>query len=188
MRVEEFLSKITPNIKGVSVRSALSKEALEFRQSTRGSSGAWRFLAANMSDGTLRALGILVALFQCAAMGENPTPLIGIEEPETALHPAAAGILRDALRAAARHTQILIASHSPELLDDKSISDKSIRVVSNEDGITTIAPVDEASRASIRESLYTAGELLRMDQLEPDAKNVQEQTSRQLDLFAKIAS
>lgn len=119
----------------------------------------------------------------CFLVGRN-----GIEEPETALHPAAAGILRDALRAAARHTQILIASHSPELLDDKSISDKSIRVVSNEDGITTIAPVDEASRASIRESLYTAGELLRMDQLEPDAKNVQEQTSRQLDLFAKIAS
>ena len=122
-----------------------------------------------MSDGTLRALGILVALFQSAATKENPTPVIGIEEPESALHPAAAGVLCDALHVASEQTQVLVTSHSPDLLDDKSISADSILSVVNKNGVTSIGPVDEASRTSVREGLYTAGELLRMNQLEADA-------------------
>ena len=46
----------------------------------------------------------------------------------------------------------------------------SILVVSNESGNTTITPVDEASRTSIRDGLFTAGELLRMDQHAPDER------------------
>ena len=46
-----------------------------------------------MSDSTLRAFGVLVALFQQAG-GNGGTPrFVGIEEPEAALHPAAAGVL-----------------------------------------------------------------------------------------------
>ena len=184
-KVEEFLSKVVPDIKGVTVRTVLSKEALEFRQSTQGSAEPWRFLAANMSDGTLRALGILVAIFQSAATKTNPPPLIGIEEPESALHPAAAGALRDALRTAAKRTQVLITSHSPDLLDDKSISVDSILSVVNDGGVTRIAGVDPESRSAIRDGLYTAGELLRSDQLDADASQIKEQRAIQRELFAK---
>lgn len=184
-KVEEFLSKVVPDIKGISTRSVLSKETIEFRQMTQGSAEPWRFLAANMSDGTLRALGILVALFQGASMTENPTPLIGIEEPEGALHPAAAGALRDALCEAASKTQILVTSHSPDLLDDKRISDESILSVINENGVTSIARIDEASRSAIRDGLYTAGELLRADQLDTDPESVSRQRNTQRDLFSK---
>ena len=38
------------------------KETLQFSQDVKGAKYPWRFLAANMSDGTLRALGVLVAL------------------------------------------------------------------------------------------------------------------------------
>ena len=43
---------------------------------------------------------------------------MGIEEPELALHPAAAGVLIDSLREAADTAQVLVTSHSPDLLDD----------------------------------------------------------------------
>jgi len=183
--VEEFLSKVVPDIKSVGVRRVLSKEALEFRQSVQGSADPWRFLAANMSDGTLRTLGILVALFQSASTKDNPTPLIGVEEPESALHPAAAGALRDALRAAARRTQVLVTSHSPDLLDDKNITDDTILSVLNEHGVTRVARIDDASRTAIRDGLYTAGELLRTDQLAADTPRADEQRNIQQELFSK---
>ncbi len=92
-----------------------STETLEFGQDVAGSEFPWRFLAANMSDGTLRALGILVALLQSGAgNGAGPyVPLVGIEEPELALHPAAAGVLIDSLRDASRNTQVLVTSFIP---------------------------------------------------------------------------
>jgi predicted ATPase len=165
--VEELLSKVVPDIEGVASRTVLSKETIEFRQATKGSAAPWRFLAANMSDGTLRALGVLVALFQGADAEGERIPLVGIEEPEGALHPAAAGVLRDALCAASHHTQVLVTSHSPDLLDDKQIDAECLLAVSNQGGVTEIRPIDEASRSAIRDGLYTAGELLRMDQLSP---------------------
>lgn len=186
VQIEEFLSKVVPDIKGVATRSALSKATIEFRQTTQGSTEPWRFLAANMSDGTLRALGILVALFQGAAMQDNPTPLIGIEEPEIALHPAAAGALRDALRVAAKRTQVLVTSHSPDLLDDKHIDDASILSVANEGGVTRMGPIDEASRTAIRDGLYTAGELLRAEQLVAAPQNSRDERPDQRDLFSKV--
>jgi AAA domain, putative AbiEii toxin, Type IV TA system len=100
-------------------------------------------------------------------------PLVGIEEPEIALHPAAAGVLRDCLRDACRNTQVLVTSHSPDLLDDAEILDEEILPVIAEQGETKIAPVDEAGRSAIRERLYTPGELLRLDQLRPEVAIVQ---------------
>ncbi len=95
-------------------------------------------------------------------------PLVGIEEPEIALHPAAAGVLRDSLRDASRKTQVLVTSHSPDLLDDPDIRDEQILPVIAEHGETRIAPLDEAGRNAIRDRLYTPGELLRLDQLRPE--------------------
>ncbi|NNN06130.1 MAG: AAA family ATPase [Elusimicrobia bacterium] len=176
-RVVEFLSKVVPGVMGVDVRHVGKKETLEFRQ-TVGSNGApWRFMAESMSDGTLRALGILTALFQSGVPAHKKATVVGIEEPESALHPGAAGILRDALREASRHTQVLVTSHSPDLLDNKSISDEDIIAVEMRNGETLVAPVDAAGRSAIGGKLYTAGELLRMNQLNPDdekLKNMQE--------------
>lgn len=171
-QVVEFLSKVVPGVAGVDVKHIGKKETLQFRQ-TVGSNGApWRFMAENMSDGTLRALGILTALFQSGAPSIRRAPVVGIEEPESALHPGAAGVLRDALRAAARHAQVLVTSHSPDLLDDNSMSDEDIIAVDMRNGETLIAPVDAAGRGAIRDKLYTAGELLRMNQLNPDQEQL----------------
>ena len=59
--VEEYLAAITPGVTGVDPRTMGTKLTLDFRQEVRGAKHPWRFLASNMSDGTLRALGVLVA-------------------------------------------------------------------------------------------------------------------------------
>jgi predicted ATPase len=166
-RVEEYLAKVVPGVQGVDAKAIGPKETVEFRQHVRGSEHPWRFLASNMSDGTLRALSVLVALFQSDGRSDARVPLVGVEEPETALHPAAAGVLTDALRDSSSETQVLVTSHSPDLLDDPSLETDSILAVDSVDGITRIGRLDDAGRGALRDRLYTAGELLRMNQLVP---------------------
>ena len=167
-RIEDYLGAVVPGIDGVARKMAGPRETLEFRQEVRGAKHPWKFEANNMSDGTLRALGILVAVFQGAGNGRAMPGLVGIEEPEVALHPAATGILIDSLRDASEHIQILVTSHSPDLLDDEDIPADSILAVRAEYGESRIGPLDETGRSILRDRLFTAGELLRMDQLDPD--------------------
>lgn len=120
-----------------------------------------------MSDGTLRAFGVLLGLYQGGlASGHQRRPLtIGLEEPETALHPAAARILLGALREGSRHCQVLVTSHSPDLLDDPEIPSGSLLAVENREGSTRIGAIDDAGKEMMKERLFTAGELLRQSQL-----------------------
>jgi predicted ATPase len=183
-QVVELLSKVVPGVMDVTARHVGKKETIEFRQKVGENEVPWRFMAENMSDGTLRALGVLTALFQSAnGGGLKKVPLVGIEEPEVALHPGAAGILRDGLRAASRHTQVLVTSHSPDLLDDDSISDENLLAVTNRNGDTLIGPVDAAGRSAMQDRLFTAGELLRLSQLTPDFETTERIPERQLELF-----
>ncbi len=93
-RLTDNLSRIVPGVSDVEAKTLGSQETIEFRQMVKGQEHPWRFLAGAMSDGTLRALGILLAVFQAAAArsGRLPPNLIGLEEPEMALHPAANAI------------------------------------------------------------------------------------------------
>lgn len=167
-RIEEYLERVTPGIKGVDRKSLGPKQTLEFRQEVAGSSHPWKFPAASMSDGTLRALGILAALFQSRNDSVVPIPLVGIEEPEVALHPAAAGVLLAALREAAMRVQVIVTSHSPDLLDSEDIPTEALLAVRAQAGVTTIGPIDEAGRQALMKRLFTPGELLRLDQLAPE--------------------
>lgn len=184
-RIEDYLSKVVPGVSAVDVKQVGPKETIEFRQQVGANEHPWRFFAANMSDGTLRALGILVALFQASNGQVHRVPLVGIEEPEIALHPAAAGVLRDSLRDASQFTQVIVTSHSPDLLDDPTIRDELILPVVAEQGVTKIAPLDEAGRSAIRDRLYTPGELLRLNQLTPDPQAVREAAAVQPQLFGE---
>jgi predicted ATPase len=179
-RVQEYLAAIVPDIVDFDRVPLGHRETLQFRQQVKGSPHPWRFYAANMSDGTLRALGILVAAMQLVNR-TNRVRLVGIEEPETALHPAAAGALMDSLREAATNTQVLLTSHSPDLLDNFDPESDALLVVQGNQGATEIGPADPASLESIRNHLYSPGELLRMDQLKPDPEAVSKQKVLVLD-------
>lgn len=173
-RIGEYLRVIVPDVASFDRVALGARETLVFHQQVKGSKHPWKFHAASMSDGTLRASGILVASMQLSGR-KDAIRLTGIEEPETALHPAAAEALMSALREAAENTQIVITTHSPDLLDEFDQDQDELLVVRSEAGLTLIARASELNRDAIKDHLYSPGELLRMDQLEPDREDIERQ-------------
>jgi predicted ATPase len=97
---------------------------------------------------------------------EPPVPLIGIEEPELTVHPGAIPLLYDYLKQASRRSQVLVTTHSPELLDQMEAEE--VRVVVRGPNGTTVSPMAGPQRAAVREGLLTLGEVLRTEGLQPD--------------------
>ena len=183
-RIVQYLAAIVPGTVGVETKSLGPKLTLEFFQKVRGDDHPWRFLANNMSDGTLRAFGVLVALFQGAGTSSPAARLVGIEEPESALHPAAAEALMDVLQEVSGTVQVLATTHSADLLDQRSLPVESLLAVISDAGETRLAPLDEKSRRILGDRLSTPGDLLRMEMLEPDPELAE---PRQLKLFVNGA-
>jgi predicted ATPase len=179
-RIEEFVRVVLPTLRKVSVAPVLlggghqgtgaspsnleaSRIALVFHQNV--GRAAAPFAPMQMSEGTLRTLAILTALYQANHRG-RPT-LIAIEDVEAAVHPGALRVILDALQEASLTTQVLVATQSPELLDEKDVAAESILAVAADDGVTRIGPLTEADRTVIRDRLFTVGQLLRATRLEP---------------------
>lgn len=152
--VQAFLQAVVPGAVEVKSERLQNKLSLKFTQ--RGEEAALKFGPHSMSDGTLRTLGLLVAVHQ-----PKPPSVLIVEEPEATIHPGALGVVLDVLRHAARSTQSVVTTHSPDILEARWIRDCHLRIVSWEDGATRVAPVSEATRSALRERLMDAGELLR---------------------------
>lgn len=155
----DLLETIVPDTIDVKPKKLGNKLGLEFTQKWTTSSLV-KFEAYNMSDGTLRALGLLAAVFQRPA----PSVLV-IEEPEATIHPGALGSVLDLLRHAGRFTQTVVTTHSPDILDASWIEDRHLRVISWDQGATQVTPVSETVRKALKEHLMGAGELLRSNAL-----------------------
>jgi predicted ATPase len=177
LRIGELLAAVSPGID--EVRPTRHGKFVDFEFSQRwGAANKLTFDAFSMSRGTLRALGILLAVYQ-----RTPPFLMTIEEPEASLHPGAVFTILDVLRHAAEDMQIVITTHSPEVLDMKWITDENIRFVSWAEGRTTVSGLAESSRIAIRKHLMGVGELLRSNALEPAEPFV---NSRNLPLFIEV--
>ncbi|GII85711.1 chromosome segregation protein SMC [Sphaerisporangium siamense] len=161
-RVDDYLGAIVPEALGVDERVIDKFSTVELR--TRDG----KFGPEAISVGTLHAAGVLAALFQPAVL-DRRAKLIAIEEPETALHPAAAGALFDALTEAGERVQVVTTTQSADLLDRDDIDPSCVRVVKMANGLTTIADVDEISRRLVEDERTTLGELMRGGQLQPKA-------------------
>jgi predicted ATPase len=160
-RIADVLATIVPNTKSVHVKKHGKNLSLEFTQEW-GEKKRLNFEGFSMSDGTLRAIGLLAAVFQ------RPVPsLIAIEEPEATIHPGALESVLDLLCHASRQMQVVLTTHSPDLLDAKWITDRHLRIVEWIEGATRVAPVSNSTREALQEHLMGAGELLRSNALEP---------------------
>ena len=160
-QISEFLATIVPNTKRVSVKQHGKVLSLEFTQEW-GDEKRLKFEGFSMSDGTLRALGLLAAVYQ------YPAPsLIAIEEPEATIHPGALESILDVLRTASLKMQVVLTTHSPDLLDTKWIEDRHLRIVEWKEGATRVSPVADHTREALRTHLMSAGELLRANALDP---------------------
>jgi predicted ATPase len=67
-------------------------------------------LPANISDGTLKLLGYLVAL-------HDPASVLLVEEPENQVHPRLHYHLAEDIRTSADSGQLIVATHSPQFVD-----------------------------------------------------------------------
>jgi predicted ATPase len=182
-RVIAYLREIVPGIESLQHKELGSRETLEFRQRMAGAAYAWRFNASNMSDGTLRVLGQLVALLYQPYLRLGTLPGIAIEEPESHVHPGAAAVVADAILEASKTKQVIVTTHSPDLLDHPGFESDSLLSFENHDGETRISSINVGAKEIIRKQLSTAGTLLRKNQLWGDERQA---SLKQADLFPKL--
>lgn len=107
------------------------------------------------SDGTIRLVAILAALYQPV-----PPSLIVLEEPEMGLHPGVLGALAEIIDEATLRMQVLVTTHSPDLID--RFDPDVIRIVEKVNGESVIGRVDPEQRDLIHKRLYRPSELMRI--------------------------
>ena len=175
--ISEYLAVIVPHVKQVSVRRLGGNLALELTQAWgKGGSKRLDLGGASVSDGTLRTIGLLAAVYQ------RPAPLlIAVEEPELNIHPGALGVVFDLLLEASERMQVIVTTHSPELLDEKEVRDRHLRMVEWSEGATRVASVSDENRRALEEGLTEAGGLLRTNALE--AASISQLDVQRSDLF-----
>jgi predicted ATPase len=116
--------------------------------------------APRMSDGTLKFLALLAALFHPKA-----PPLMCIEEPETGLHPDAMQLVADALVEASKSTQLIVTTHSEALVD--WLSDRPDSVLVCERDFDNGTQMKRLSKDALKVWLerYTLGQLWRKGEI-----------------------
>lgn len=114
---------------------------------------------SQISDGTLRMLGLLTALYQPAI----PYTL-AMEEPEQTINPGVLSILAESIVEVSAKTQMLVTTHSPDFLD--KFNDPSVVFsVNMNDGITRSGPIQESQLQAVRDHLFSLGELMAIEGL-----------------------
>jgi len=111
------------------------------------------FNVSQISDGTLRVLGLLLALYQ------SPRPdIIALEEPELTVNPGVLRMLVESIREASEASQIILTTHSPELVD--MLNPEEVRAVELEGGKTIVNPVAQSQLRAVKENLFTLGQIM----------------------------
>ena len=111
---------------------------------------------SQLSDGTLRMLGMLTAFYQAHAPAR-----ITLEEPEQMIHPGLLPILVDAAKDYLDddiNHQVFFTTHSPNLLD--MFKPESIISASFEDGVSKFRHMSERQIKIVKDKLFSPGELL----------------------------
>ncbi len=179
--IHQFLEAIAPGTTSVVPKKHGNKLSMSFTQ-TWGEGKKLIFDAFSMSDGTLRSLGLIMAVFQ------RPSPsVLVIEEPEATIHPGALGAVLDLIRRASKTMQVVVTTHSPELLDASWITDDNLRIVSWQEGASHLLLPSAATREAMRRHLMGAGELLRSNALHPEEIFANDETLRSGSLFESLA-
>ncbi|OPY73254.1 MAG: recombination protein F [Syntrophorhabdus sp. PtaU1.Bin002] len=163
--IVERLGIITEGITGVRSEALLGRRVLRFIQ--KSNKGEAHFDAGQVSQGTLRSLGVLLALKQ------KPNPsIVLIDEIENSVHPSALSVLLDAALSVSDGTRVLLTSHSPEVLSHPSVTGDRVRVVQWRDGSSRIFHLSPETQRSVN-GIDTVGWMLRSNALwtEPTAED-----------------
>lgn len=126
-RLEETFRNVNPHFKSIGFDNLYGKSyLLLFEKNMSRAIGA-----LHISDGTLRFL-LLESIFYNPLRGN----LVAIDEPEKGLHPDMIRSVAEMIKHASQKTQLIIATHSPHLLNQFELED--ILVFEKDENNTTI--------------------------------------------------
>ena len=127
--IEEAITKISPHFKDIDFSLLGSKSYLVLREKHLTQSVS----IEHISDGTLCFLLLLSVFF-------NPErgSLVCLDEPEISLHPDMINTIAEAIKHASQNTQMIIATHSPLLLNSFNI-DNVLIFEKNRDNETSVS-------------------------------------------------
>jgi predicted ATPase len=162
-RIAEVMRVTVPGYQDINVGLAGSYlvPRISIAGSGDGKQTEQKFDPVQLSDGTLRVFGILLALYQQPA-----PPLIVIEEPEQTVHPGVLPALADVFKEVAERTQIIVTTHSPHLVDQ--FGPEAIRVVWSKDGLSRISPIKRAQVTAVKRQLMSLEEFMLSEGLQPE--------------------
>jgi hypothetical protein len=126
-------------------------------------SQATKALSVELTDGkTISAPqlseGMLYWLAFAALPYLDPTAIILIEEPENGLHPSRIAEVMRVLRAISRTTQIIVATHSPLVINELQADEVTLITRTPERG-TVATPLSATKNFAQRSKVYALGEL-----------------------------
>jgi predicted ATPase len=159
--IQEFLRAAYPSFDGIYAETSYEtppKVLLRIRErEMRRNLETWE-----LSDGMLRFLCLGAALL-------NPAPpaFMAVDEPEVGLHPRLLPIVADMIKTASERTQVLVTTHSPDLLSCFDLDDVAV-MARDENTIEWKRPGDRATLKKMLDTVAgeTVGDLHRSGELE----------------------
>lgn len=159
-QITDAMRSILPNLERISILSVGGFLVPQFHM-LEPNGKRHIFNVAQMSDGTLRVLGLLTALYQ------EPRPsIVALEEPEQTINPGILSVIAESIKEVSRRTQVIITTHSPHFLDQ--FDPGQVRTVEFEEGRSKVSEVGLTQIEVVRERLFTLGELLVSEGLHGD--------------------
>ena len=147
-KIEENLSNVNPTYKSIEFPNFGSQLYLSLREKSLNKTVG----ALHISDGTLRFL-LLMSIFYNHERGS----FVGIDEPESGLHPDMIKSVGDMIKYATSESQIIIATHSPLLLNQFELED--VLIFEKDDDNTTIVKKLSESDFSDWEGDFLPGQM-----------------------------
>lgn len=156
-RIEKVIQKAVPKLS----RIAFERDEITGRPHLKALCSHWRPRAGwqredQFSDGTLRLIGFLWSIMESDS-------LLLLEEPELSLHTEVVRLLSLLIYRVQRQLkrQILISTHSPELLSDEGIDGSEVLVLSpGKEGTEVQVAKDIADIRLLLEAGFSAGEVV----------------------------
>ena len=145
------------DVEDIKVDELGSYRTIQIKHGFKERAGFWLDLAQE-SDGTVRFLAMLTALYQDAEHA-----LISIEEPELFLYPRYYRLIHNLLAETALQQQIVITTQSPDLISEFDVEE--LRIVERKEGETYIGPLLPEQVDAVHKELFTTGDLLRIEGL-----------------------
>jgi len=116
------------------------------------------FELSQESEGTIKLLALLTAMNNFVVKQDS---LFVVEEPELNIYPETTHIIGEAIKELSLYNQVIITSHSPDLIDILPVN--ALKVVQKNNDKTIVGNIIKRQREAITEKLFSAGEIMRME-------------------------